>query len=251
MNFKPLAISGAGSLIIGSVLLLSACQPGAQAPAAAGEAAALDTDAQKFSYSAGFEIGSRLGQMGEVDIDLTALTAGLSDAYASKEARLTQEEMTAVKQSVYKAAAEKRNAEVAEKADKNLEAGKAFLAENAKKEGVVVTDSGLQYQIIEEGEGKSPVATDTVVVHYTGTLLDGTEFDSSVTRGQPATFKLNGVIKGWTEGLQKIKQGGKAKLFIPAELAYGERGAGQMIGPNQALIFDVELIEIKAAEEKK
>ncbi len=244
MNFKPLA----GTLVLGSVLLISACQNSA-APGAPAADAALDTDAQKFSYSAGYEIGSRLGQMGEVDVDLGALTAGLSDAYNEKDARLTDQEMAEVKQKIYKEAAEKRNAERAEQAGANLSEGQAFLEQNGAKEGVVTTESGLQYLIIEEGEGEAPAATDTVVVHYTGTLLDGAEFDSSHKRGQPATFKLNGVIKGWTEGLQKIKPGGKAKLFIPPELAYGERGAGAMIGPNQTLIFDVELIEVKKAEE--
>ncbi len=245
MTFKPLA----GTLALGGALLISACQQNGAAPAGSAGDAALDTEAQKFSYSAGYEIGTRLGQMGEVDVDLGALTAGLSDAYNGSDARLTDEEMAAVKQSVYKAAAEKRNAERSEQAGANLSEGQAFLAENAEKEGVVTTESGLQYMIVEEGEGEAPSATDTVVVHYTGTLLDGSEFDSSHKRGQPATFKLNGVIKGWTEGLQMVKPGGKAKLFIPPELAYGERGAGAMIGPNQTLIFDVELIEVKSAEE--
>lgn len=243
MNLKPLA----APLAIGSIALLAACQPGTNAPATDAEVA-LDTDAQKFSYSAGYEIGSRLGQMGDIDVDLSAMSAGLADAYEEKDARLSDEEMAAVKQSVYKAAAEKRNAQMAEKANANLDEGKAFLAENAEKDGVETTESGLQYQIIEEGEGDEPSATDTVVVHYAGTLIDGTEFDSSRKRGQPATFKLNGVIKGWTEGLQLLKPGGKAKLFIPPELAYGERGAGEMIGPNATLIFDVELIEVQGSE---
>lgn len=245
MTFKPLA----GTLALGGVLLISACQQNGAAPAGSAGEAALDTDAQKFSYSAGYEIGMRLGQMGDVDVDLGALSAGLSDAYNGSDARLSDEEMAEVKQSVYKAAAEKRNAERAQQAEANLSEGQAFLAENANKDGVVTTESGLQYMIVEEGEGDAPSATDTVVVHYTGTLLDGSEFDSSHKRGQPATFKLNGVIKGWTEGLQLVKPGGKAKLFIPPELAYGERGAGAMIGPNQTLIFDVELLEVKSAEE--
>ncbi|MGJ8668052.1 MAG: FKBP-type peptidyl-prolyl cis-trans isomerase [Oceanococcus sp.] len=243
MTLKPLV----APLAIGSLLLLAACSQNAAAPAGNAELA-LDTDAQKFSYSAGFEIGGRLGQMEGVDVDLAALSAGLADSYGKKDARLTEEEMAEVKQNIYKAAAEKRNAERTEKADANLEVGKAFLAENAKKEGVKVTESGLQYQIIEAGEGDAPAATDTVVVHYAGTLIDGQEFDSSHKRGQPATFKLNGVIKGWTEGLQLLKAGGKAKLFIPPELAYGERGAGAMIGPNATLIFEVELIEVTKAE---
>jgi FKBP-type peptidyl-prolyl cis-trans isomerase len=141
-----------------------------------------------------------------------------------------------------------------ETADKNLAAGKAFLDENGKKEGVVTLPSGLQYKITTEGKGANPKATDTVTVHYRGTLIDGTEFDSSITRGQPAKFKLDQVVKGWTEGLQLLKPGSKAQLFIPPNLAYGERGAGP-IGPNSTLIFDVELIGIeptaKASEPEK
>ena len=132
------------------------------------------------------------------------------------------------------------------RADSATEKGEQFLKGNASKEGVKTTASGLQYKITKEGEGKSPKATDTVVVHYRGTLLDGTEFDSSIKRGEPATFPLNRVIPGWTEGLQLLKEGGKATLYIPSKLAYGERGTpGGPIGPNEALIFEVELIKIK------
>lgn len=127
----------------------------------------------------------------------------------------------------------------------NKAAGEAFLAENAKKPGIVTTASGLQYQVITEGTGATPSATDNVTVHYKGTTLDGKEFDSSYGRGAPATFPLNRVIAGWTEGLQLMKEGGKSRLFIPSNLAYGERGAGRDIGPNSALIFDVELIKAK------
>ena len=129
--------------------------------------------------------------------------------------------------------------------EENKDAGIAFLAENSKKPGVVTTASGLQYQVITEGAGASPGATDNVTVHYKGTTIDGKEFDSSYKRGAPATFPLNRVIAGWTEGLQLMKEGGKSRLFIPSNLAYGERGAGRDIGPNSALIFDVELIKAK------
>ena len=122
--------------------------------------------------------------------------------------------------------------------------GEAFLAENAQREDIVVLPSGLQYEIIEEGKGTSPKSSDTVTVHYRGTLIDGTEFDSSHKRGRPATFKLNRVIKGWTEGLQLMKEGGKRRLYIPSNLAYGKRGAGKLIGPGETLIFDVELIRV-------
>lgn len=130
-------------------------------------------------------------------------------------------------------------------AESALEKGQAFLKENAKKEGVKTTSSGLQYKITKEGTGKNPKATDTVVVHYKGTLLDGKEFDSSYKRGEPAEFPLNQVIKGWTEGLMYLSEGGKATLYIPSELAYGKRGAGRDIGPDETLIFDVELLKIK------
>ncbi len=130
-------------------------------------------------------------------------------------------------------------------AETALERGQAFLKENAKKEGVKTTPSGLQYKIVKEGTGRSPKATDTVVVHYRGTLIDGKEFDSSYKRNEPATFPLNGVIKGWTEGLLYLKEGGKAMLYIPSELAYGKRGAGADIGPDETLIFEVELVKIQ------
>ncbi|WP_051906784.1 FKBP-type peptidyl-prolyl cis-trans isomerase [Methylomarinum vadi] len=127
----------------------------------------------------------------------------------------------------------------------NKAAGEAFLAENGKKDNIVTTDSGLQYEVIEQGNGASPSATDNVTVHYKGTTIDGKVFDSSYDRGAPATFPLNRVIAGWTEGLQLMKEGAKYRFFIPAQLAYGERGAGRVIGPNSALIFDVELIKVQ------
>ncbi len=130
-------------------------------------------------------------------------------------------------------------------AESALEKGKQFLAENAKKEGVKSTDSGLQYEVLKEGEGKSPKATDTVLVHYRGTLLDGTEFDSSYKRNEPIEFPLNRVIPGWTEGVQLMKEGAKYKFFIPSELAYGSSGAGGSIGPDETLIFEVELLKVK------
>jgi len=141
-------------------------------------------------------------------------------------------------------------AEMQALAAKNKAAGEAFLAENAKKEGVVVTDSGLQYKIIEEGEGPSPGPSDMATVNYRGTLIDGTQFDSSYDRGQPATFPVGGVIAGWTEALQLMKPGAKWQLFIPADLAYGERGAGKDIGPNSTLVFDVELLSVEKGEKQ-
>ncbi len=234
-------------LFLPATLALAACNP---APPAATEAeVTLEDDGSKFSYSAGYEIGQRLNDMGGVEVAPDAMMAGLQDALNDAEARLDAEEMNAVKSRVYKAAAEERNKQREAVAAEAGERGAAFLAENKSKEGVQETESGLQYMIVEEGEGNSPDPTDTVVVHYRGTLLDGTEFDSSYKRDQPAKFRLNGVIAGWTEGLQLMKPGGKAKLFIPAELAYGARGAGQMIGPNETLIFEVELLEVEENEQ--
>jgi FKBP-type peptidyl-prolyl cis-trans isomerase FklB len=140
---------------------------------------------------------------------------------------------------------QKKTAQMKEAGDRNKKEGEKFIADNKKKEGVITTASGLQYKIITKGTGASPKATDTVSVHYKGTLIDGKEFDSSYRRGQPASFPVNGVIKGWTEALQLMKEGSKWQLFIPSELAYGDRGAGRDIGPNSTLIFDVELISIK------
>jgi FKBP-type peptidyl-prolyl cis-trans isomerase FklB len=140
---------------------------------------------------------------------------------------------------------EKQMAHREKAAEENLREGQAFLSENAQKDGVKTTESGLQYEVIEKGSGKTPTPESTVTVHYRGTLIDGTEFDSSLRRGEPATFPVNGVIAGWTEALQLMSEGAKYKLYIPADLAYGERGAGQAIGPNETLIFDVELLSVE------
>ena len=208
----------------------------------------LKSEDQKASYALGFRSAEQMSAMENLDLD--AMVAGLRDGFGDEpESRLGEDaDMDQLIRDYQTRMMEARQKKMEEQAQANLEEGQAFLAENAKKDGVNVTESGLQYQIIEAGEGDAPAATDTVVVHYAGTLIDGQEFDSSHKRGQPATFKLNGVIKGWTEGLQLLKPGGKAKLFIPPELAYGERGAGAMIGPNATLVFDVELIEVKKAD---
>jgi len=204
----------------------------------------LDTPKNRISYTIGVNIGQDFkGQ--EMDIDPDALLLGLTDLLAGKELKLTDEEMAQEIQAFQQQMQAKMMAAMEEMATKNKTEGEAFLAENAKQEGVVVTESGLQYKVLEPGEGDAPGANDVATVHYRGTLIDGTQFDSSYDRGQPATFPVGGVIAGWTEALQLMKPGAKWQLFIPAELAYGERGAGQDIGPNATLLFDVELISVE------
>lgn len=199
---------------------------------------------EKMSYVIGFDIGKNMladfKQRG-FDLDNVLLLKGLTDALNEKESALSQEETQSATQVFQQEMMEKQN----EESFAARKAGEDFLALNALKEGVTVTASGLQYKILVEGTGKSPAPTNTVVVHYRGKLIDGTVFDESYTRGEPATFQLNQVIKGWTEGLQLLKEGGKAELFIPAELGYGDRGAGQVIPPGAALIFEVELIKVQ------
>jgi len=227
-------------------LLTVACQ--------AEEKVTLDTDKAKESYSIGYSIGEDFKQQG-VDIDARVLAKGMSDAIAGGEAMLSEEQRREVFAALQKRMMEKqqqmlaeREKEMAAKGEKNLAEGKAFLEENAKKEGVITLDSGLQYQVLKEGKGAPPIKTDNVTVHYHGTLIDGTVFDSSVERGEPATFPVGGVIPGWVEALQLMAPGSKWKLFIPADLAYGERGAGPVIGPNSVLVFEVELLDINKAD---
>lgn len=203
-------------------------------------------DADKLSYTFGYTIGNSLKQQG-VSINKAVLEKGIQDALAGTPGLLTEEERGAVISQFQQEKMRQRMEEHKAAADKNLAEGAAFLAENAKKEGVKVLESGLQYKVITEGAGESPKATDKVTTHYRGTLLNGEEFDSSYKRNKPASFAVNGVIKGWTEALQLMKKGSKWQLFIPANLAYGERGTGGSIGPNSTLIFEVELLEINPA----
>ncbi len=197
----------------------------------------------KESYSLGYQFGHNLKTQG-VDINLDVYTSGIKDALGDKEPQMSQEEIRATITGLQQRLQAARQKELKEMAAKNVEEGKKFLAENQKKGGIKTLPSGLQYKIIAEGSGKMPKAEDTVTVNYKGTLIDGTEFDSSYKRSEPATFKVNGVIKGWTEALQLMKEGSKWQLFIPSELGYGERGQGR-IPPNSTLIFEVELISIK------
>lgn len=205
-------------------------------------ASGLKTDKQKFSYTAGYQIGQNLKRQ-NLDLDSKAFSQGAQDAITSAKPRLKPEEMQAAIQNQQKKDMEKQAAV----AKKNLDAGQSFLEANKKKEGVTTTASGLQYKIITEGKGKQPKSTDTVVAHYRGTLINGTEFDSSYQRNEPATFPVAGVIKGWQEVLPLMKEGAKWQVYIPSDLAYGPRGAGGEIGPNEALIFDIELLSVKEA----
>jgi len=204
----------------------------------------LDKEESRLGYSLGYNMGQGLSK-DFPDMDFNALKLGLAEAVKGGKAKLSEADMRAAIQSGQKKAMAARKVEETKAGAKNKAAGVKFLADNAKKDGVTTTDSGLQYSVLTKGEGKSPKATDTVSVHYHGTLPDGTVFDSSVERGTPATFALNRVIKGWTEGVQLMKEGGKYRFYVPENLAYGERAPSPKIGPNQVLIFDVELIEVK------
>lgn len=226
-----------------SLLLSMGLAFSAQAQDDASMPAELDTEAKQFSYVVGMDVGNSLKNLG-TDLDLDTVIMAIRDVMEGNELLLNETQANELKQAFF----QKRQQEAAEQAQEqaaaNREKGEAFLAENAQKEGIETTESGLQYEVIEEGEGEHPAASDRVTVHYTGTLIDGTVFDSSRERGQPATFALNQVIPGWTEGLQLMKEGAHYKFYIPSELAYGERGAGDVIEPGSTLIFDVELIEV-------
>ena len=198
----------------------------------------------KLSYALGLGIGQQLLQMGAQDLNVDDFAASIRDVLEGRELKVSHREAQQIVQAYFQHQEAKMNAERAEKGKEAKKAGEAYLAENAKKEGVITTASGLQYQVLREGNGKKPSAKDSVKCHYEGFLIDGTVFDSSVQRGEPAVFGLQQVIAGWTEGLQLMQEGGKYRFFIPYRLAYGEGGAGQMIPPYAALIFDVELIEV-------
>ncbi len=209
------------------------------------ETAVLKTETDRISYSIGMDIGQNMKRQSIV-IDPDILARGIKDVFSGSKMLLTEEEFRNTMDNFRKDIMAKQKMLMNELAEKNKKEGEAFLADNKKKEGVVSLPSGLQYKVIKEGEGNIPKATDTVTVHYKGATIDGVEFDSSYGRGEPATFPVNGVIPGWTESLQLMKAGSKWQIFIPSNLAYGERGAGGgVIGPNATLVFDVELISVK------
>ncbi|RVU83663.1 FKBP-type peptidyl-prolyl cis-trans isomerase [Leucothrix sargassi] len=205
------------------------------------ESTALTSEDDRLSYSLGMLIGERILKQYSEDINYYVMLEGIRAAHQDKETALTMEEAQAAMQASEDKAIEEGIA-------KAKEAGAAYMAENAKKEGVKTTESGIQYEVLKEGSGDSPKATDQVSVHYVGQLIDGTTFDSSVDRGQPAEFGLNQVIPGWTEGVQLMNKGSKYRFVIPSELAYGDQGAGASIGPGETLIFEVELLDILSSE---
>jgi len=198
---------------------------------------------EQFSYSYGYLMG-RNNTDALTDLNLDIFYQGLQEGAQSKTARLTDEEMAKAINDYKKTLEAKQLVEFQKTGQLNAQAGAAFLADNAKKSGVITTKSGLQYQVLKEGNGQKPKATSRVKVNYEGRLLDGTVFDSSIARNHPVEFQLSQVIAGWTEGLQTMKEGGKTRFFIPANLAYGEVGAGDTIGPNSTLIFDIELLQV-------
>ena len=210
-------------------------------PVVAQEKTQLKDQKDKLSYAIGLNIGTNFGKQ-KIAISTDAFAAGVKDGMNGKP-QMTDAEIKETMTTFEK----DMEAKQATAGDKNAKEGEKFLAENKKKEGVKTTASGLQYKVIKEGTGAQAKETDTVTVNYRGTLIDGSEFDSSYKRGEPATFPLNAVIKGWTEGLQLMKTGSKYQFFIPASLGYGARGAGGDIGPNSTLIFEVELISVKSA----
>ena len=209
--------------------------------------AELSSPKDKVSYGIGMNIGRNFSRQ-EFDVNPDILAQGIKDVLAGGPTLMTEEEAQTTLVNFQQEMAAKHQAKMTELAEKNKAAGEAFMAENARKEGVVTLPSGLQYKVLVEGTGKTPGQDDTVTVNYRGALIDGKEFDSSYKRGEPATFPLAGVIPGWTEALQLMKEGSKWQLFIPSALAYGEGGAGPDITPNSSLIFEVELISIQPKE---
>jgi FKBP-type peptidyl-prolyl cis-trans isomerase FklB len=229
-----------------SVLIISAflCVPNLWAQQ---QTAPLKTEKDKESYVIGLNLGADMKRRSVEDLNFDMLIQGIRDAYSGGNKLLTEEEQNQIWAAFQKSLAEKQKVNTMKTAEENKKKGDVFLAENKNKEGVVTTASGLQYKVLRAGKGAKPKLEDTVTTHYRGTLLDGTEFDSSYRRNEPVSFKLSGVIPGWTEALQLMETGSKWQLFIPADLAYGTKGAGGLIGPNETLIFEVELISIQPA----
>jgi FKBP-type peptidyl-prolyl cis-trans isomerase len=241
-------------LLIGCALLPVAHAkkaPSAEKPKAAEQSAATSekkTDKSSVSYGIGADLGKNFKRL-DLDIDLEMLAKGLKDAYTGKKLSIPDNELRNIMSAYQTELKAKQIAAIKNIGETNQKAGAAFLAENSKKDGVVTLPSGLQYKILKQGDGKKPTDTDTVECNYRGTLIDGTEFDSSNRVGKPVQFKVGSIIPGWQEALKLMPVGSKWQLFIPPQLGYGERGAGRDIGPNSTLIFEVELLGISAGKE--
>ena len=217
-----------------------ACALSCMALTAHAEETNLSTEQQKFSYAIGYQMAQQLKSQ-DIPLDATAVSQAVEDVLAGNELKISMQEM----QTAFQNFQQKRAAQLQAIADENLKLGQEFLEKNKSAEGVVVLDSGIQYKVISKGSGQSPAVTDTVSVNYRGTLINGTEFDSSFKHGQPATFGLSQVIKGWQEIIPMMKEGGKWQVFIPSDLAYGPRAMGSSIAPNSTLIFEIELLSIQ------
>jgi len=213
-------------------------------PAYAQDPQILKTEKDKMSYIIGVDIGKAFKNQG-LDIDSDLLARGIKDSLEGSKYLLSEQESRDIMTGLQKQMAAMQEEKIRKLGEKNQKEGEAFLRENQKKEGVQTLPTGLQYKVIHPGSGKKPKLTDTVTTHYRGTLIDGTEFDSSYRRGKPATFPVKGVIPGWTEALQRMEEGAKWEVFVPANLAYGEKGAGREIGPNAVLIFEIELLAVQ------
>ncbi len=224
-------------------LIMSALCFGVMTVAASAQQTKIATRVDSASYSIGWDIGNSLKAQ-SISITPSLLAQGILDALEGKTGALTNDQVQEIIMSLREEMAAKAQGHMQQMGEENKRAGDAFLAQNKQKKGVVTLPSGLQYEVVKEGNGPLPKATDKVTVHYTGRLIDGTVFDSSIERGEPTSFQVNGVIRGWTEALQLMKTGSQWKLFIPADLAYGAQGAGGAIGPNAVLVFDVELLKV-------
>jgi FKBP-type peptidyl-prolyl cis-trans isomerase FklB len=245
-------IIAAGMMLLGNVLAQQTPTATTQQSNAAGNqnTSALATQRDKVSYAIGMNIGTNLHRQ-SVYVDPKLLQQGLQDALSGGKTLLSEDEARATLTEFQTEVRKKQQEKMQQAGEANKKEGDAFLAANKSKEGVVALPSGLQYKILSAGTGPKPAASDSVVCNYRGTLIDGKEFDSSYKRGQPATFPVGGVIKGWTEALQLMPVGSKWQLFVPSELAYGDRGTGADIGPNSTLIFEVELLSIQSKEKEQ
>lgn len=248
MRHLPIAIAVLVVVGLGALLAIPRLANTAEQPAPAMAEELLTTQMDKVSYSLGVDVGTSLKQQ-DLGINVELLIRGIRDGLSDEEPLLSREERLQTLMAFQQQLESQREAEQAARAQENLRKAEQFLVSNQQQEGVQTTESGLQYQIVEQGTGATPEVSDTVSVHYTGTLLNGDEFDSSYSRGEPTTFRVEQVIEGWKEALQMMKEGAEWKLYIPPELAYGESGAPPAIGPNEVLIFDVKLLEVRQDEQ--